>query len=122
MTDPNARQVGGAHYKTMIYQHWDWVTDIGLPYLLGCATKYICRWRQKNGVQDLEKAIHYLEKAKERKIQFLNCRDDSGRLTRVFLAQLPEAEADAVQLTLRGSYDSAIACVQAMIADTPTPE
>lgn len=60
-SDVNLKQVGGAHYKAA-YQHWDFVTDIGLEYLEGCATKYVLRWRQKNGLQDLEKARHYVEK------------------------------------------------------------
>lgn len=58
----NERQVGGTHYKSE-YQHWDFVLDTHMNYLYGCATKYISRWRKKNGVQDLEKSIHYLQKA-----------------------------------------------------------
>lgn len=34
-------------------------------YLEGCAQKYIWRWEQKNGKQDLEKAIEYLAKLLE---------------------------------------------------------
>lgn len=122
MADPNARQVGGEHYQKMIYQHWDWVCDVGLPYLLGCATKYICRWRQKGGAQDLEKAVHYLEKAEQRGIQYLNLSDHFGKLTRIFLGQLPEPEADAVRFALKGDYDIAVACVRSMIADIPKSE
>lgn len=64
----NDNQVGGAHYKTVSSErmHWDMVIDINLPYTLGCATKYLYRWRDKNGVQDLKKALHYLEKTSER--------------------------------------------------------
>lgn len=54
-------QVGGFHYQAN-YQHWDWVDDTQMPYLEGCATKYVFRWRQKGGVQDLEKALSYLVK------------------------------------------------------------
>lgn len=54
-------QEGGDHYQS-VYQHWDWVTDIGMGYLAGNATKYITRWRKKNGLQDLLKARTYLEK------------------------------------------------------------
>jgi len=57
----NDRQVGGNHYKTS-YEHWDWVIDNNMGYLEGCATKYVSRWRKKNGVQDLEKAAHYIQK------------------------------------------------------------
>lgn len=62
----NNRQVGGSHYaEGGEVQHWDFVTLNGLSYLVGCATKYIARWRKKNGVQDLEKALHYIEKLQE---------------------------------------------------------
>ena len=58
------RQVGGLHYKSE-YQHWDWAIDLQLGYLESAATKYITRWRGKNGVQDVEKALHYIQKAEE---------------------------------------------------------
>jgi hypothetical protein len=61
MEDPNRRQVGGTHYRAS-YGHWDLAADVGLGYFEGSITKYIYRWRKKNGVQDVEKAIHYYEK------------------------------------------------------------
>jgi hypothetical protein len=57
----NQRQVGGDHYASG-YQHWDWVSHLGLGYLEGCATKYVARCRKKGGGQDLDKAVHYLDK------------------------------------------------------------
>ena len=56
-------QVGGDHYEAA-YQHWDWAPETGLPYLEGCATKYLDRWRKKDGLEGLKKAISYLEKVK----------------------------------------------------------
>jgi hypothetical protein len=35
---------------------------IPLGYLEGCTTKHVSRWRKKLGVQDLQKAEHYLDK------------------------------------------------------------
>lgn len=61
MNSANSRQVGGEHYQSPI-QHWDFVAANGLDYFQGQITKYVCRWRYKNGVQDLEKARHFLEK------------------------------------------------------------
>lgn len=61
-------QVGGNHYSAH-YQHWDWAVETELPYLEGCATKYLSRWRKKGGVQDLEKAITYLEKSAQKSVQ-----------------------------------------------------
>lgn len=64
MMEVNNYQIGGKHY-IKDYQHWDMVCDTSMPYLLGCATKYIDRWRKKNGVEDLRKAVHYIAKAGE---------------------------------------------------------
>lgn len=63
MSNANTQQVGGGHYKGTTYQHWDFVRiALAGRYLEGNITKYITRWRKKNGLQDLEKARHYLTK------------------------------------------------------------
>lgn len=54
-------QVGGDHYGTS-YGHWDYCKDANTRYLPGAATKYVYRWRKKAGVQDLEKALSFLDK------------------------------------------------------------
>lgn len=65
-TPANARQVGGVHYRGTQaangMQHWDVVHAFNLDYFQGNITKYLFRWKDKNGIQDLEKALHYLEK------------------------------------------------------------
>lgn len=68
MSEVNKHQVGGTHYKTS-YEHWDLLLDLGLgiDYLIGQATKYVSRWRKKNGVQDLQKALHFVNKLIENK-------------------------------------------------------
>ena len=58
----NEAQVGGEHYRGTAIQPWDFIVSNGLGYLEGNVVKYVCRWRKKNGVQDLEKAAHYLAK------------------------------------------------------------
>ena len=61
----NDKQVAGSHYKTMtpdIPQHWDIVALHNLDYFQGQITKYVMRWKNKNGIQDLQKALHFLEK------------------------------------------------------------
>ena len=53
---------GPAYYQRGTLQPWHFVRDQGLNYHLGCAIKYICRAGHKDSkVQDLQKAIHYLE-------------------------------------------------------------
>ena len=61
----NARQEGGSHYKQFQYETWDVITDWGLGYLDGNAVKYLSRWRHKNGIEDLKKARHYIDKLLE---------------------------------------------------------
>jgi len=59
----NEMQVGGNHYmKHGKLQHWDVVRHFSLDYFQGQITKYVFRWRDKGGIQDLEKAKHYLDK------------------------------------------------------------
>lgn len=61
--NPNDRQVGGTHYNQVDVQHWDLVLQNRLPYLEAQCTKYITRWKKKGqGVQDVEKSGHYLDK------------------------------------------------------------
>lgn len=65
MTKANDIQHGGDHYKGAEYQHWDWANDCRLHGLTWAATKYAARWRKKDGEQDVNKAIHYCDKAME---------------------------------------------------------
>jgi hypothetical protein len=60
----NNRQVGGDHYNS-IYQHWDFIWESGLDYFQAQITKYLCRFDKKNGVEDLNKSLHFLEKYRE---------------------------------------------------------
>jgi len=59
----NDRQVAGDHYPKTGEQHWDMMWRLYREaWFVGNVTKYVTRYRKKNGVQDLEKAKHYLEK------------------------------------------------------------
>ena len=65
MKQPKANdiQIGGDHYKKHgDLQPWDVITAWNLGYLDGTALKYIARWRDKGGINDIKKAIHFLEK------------------------------------------------------------
>ena len=61
-TGANSRQEGGSHYKAHQYETWDVILDWNLGYLDGNAVKYLSRWRLKNGIEDLKKARHYIDK------------------------------------------------------------
>ena len=55
------RQVGGTHYSSMIIQPSEFINRNNIPFAEGNAIKYLCRHKQKNQKQDLEKAIHYCQ-------------------------------------------------------------
>lgn len=55
------RQVGGNHYLNMPIQPRVFIRKNKLGYYEGQAIRYICRHDKKNGREDIEKAIHYLE-------------------------------------------------------------
>ena len=54
-------QVGGGHYKGLRIQPVEYIMANNIPYMEGNIIKYVTRWRSKAGVQDLEKAVHYLQ-------------------------------------------------------------
>lgn len=58
--DPLSTQIGGNHYKQDKIQHVEFAHANNLPYIEANAMKYIMRHRRKNGVQDIDKAIHFL--------------------------------------------------------------
>lgn len=59
------KQEGGSHYKDMAIQPVEFITKNNIAFLEANVIKYVCRHKNKNGIQDLDKAIHYLELAKE---------------------------------------------------------
>ena len=58
---PQGRQVGGKHYKDMGIQPYEFISKNNLSFFQGNVVKYVCRYLNKNGIQDLEKIIHYCE-------------------------------------------------------------
>jgi hypothetical protein len=67
MNQPNSYQVGGDHYASKKVQPWaameSWMSKEAFAgYLLGNCIKYLARYKDKNGTQDLEKCQHYLAK------------------------------------------------------------
>lgn len=54
-------QISGDHYKSLVIQPVEYIHANNIPYLEGNVIKYVTRWRNKNGIADLEKAKHYIE-------------------------------------------------------------
>ena len=60
----NDKQTGGTHYDQPI-QFWDFAVANNIPWLEANIMKYVSRHKKKNGLEDLKKAQHYLEKLME---------------------------------------------------------
>lgn len=60
----NDRMVGGDHYpKGTGEEHWDRMYRMfGAGYFIGSITKYVERYQSKGGVEDLQKAEHFIAK------------------------------------------------------------
>ena len=57
MTSANQIQVAGTHYKNKAIQPWDYIISNNIGYLEGNVIKYVSRWRDKGGVDDLKKML-----------------------------------------------------------------
>ena len=55
------KQIGGDHYKGMAIQPIEYIQANKLRFIEGNIVKYISRWREKNGIEDLKKIKHYVE-------------------------------------------------------------
>ena len=54
-------QHGGNHYKDMTIQPIEYTLKNNLGFCEGNIIKYVSRYKNKNGVEDLKKARHYLD-------------------------------------------------------------
>ena len=59
------KQVGGDHYEKKKIQPWDVTLDWKLDPWLASVVRYISRHQDKNGIEDIRKAIHYLKYVEE---------------------------------------------------------
>lgn len=55
-----ANQVGGDHYRKMAIQPIEYILANDLGFVEGTVVKYVSRWKEKGGIEDLEKALHLL--------------------------------------------------------------
>jgi hypothetical protein len=58
---PTNNQVGGSHYKDCKIQPTEFIHANNIPFIEGNIIKYVIRHRNKNGIEDLKKAKHYID-------------------------------------------------------------
>ena len=110
--EANEYQIGGDHYKARLeYQPWDWICDTNQHFLIGNATKYISRWRDKDGRKDLLKAKHYLYKATELQI----AAPGASPLTHKFRSQLCGEDSTIILLIMDNDFRAAVCAIEQLI-------
>ena len=58
---PSATQIGGGHYSKYAIQPTEFIHKNKVPFIEGNIIKYVMRHRDKNGIEDLKKAKHYID-------------------------------------------------------------
>ena len=58
---PSKIQIGGSHYSDMTIQPIEFIHKNGLSFIQGNIIKYVCRYKSKGGIEDLQKAKHYID-------------------------------------------------------------
>jgi hypothetical protein len=61
ISNPLKDQVGGSHYKSMTIQPAIYNQKNKLNWCEGNVIKYVSRHSSKNGLEDINKAMHYLK-------------------------------------------------------------
>lgn len=124
----NDKQVGGTHYQSS-YQHWDWASDLDLRGLPWQITRYASRWRKKNGLEDVRKAIHCTQK--EMEVQAAR-KEKALELTKAFCSanKITEYEKSVFELVatytagqagLLTSIEQVLQCMLATLEGKPWP-
>jgi|TARA_B110000908_G_C9817259_1_gene255590 hypothetical protein len=54
-------QIGGNHYAKKKHQPIQYIMANELNFCEGSIVKYITRWREKGGIEDLRKIKHYCD-------------------------------------------------------------
>lgn len=74
-SEVQANKISPDYYKQGDTEVWDFIYDQKLDFFAGCVIKYICRYKRKNGIEDLMKAKAYIEKLIQKETNH-----DNGRI------------------------------------------
>lgn len=105
-----SKQVGGGHYKGYAYQPVEFFVNAGLDYVTANVIKYVVRYKDKNGIEDLRKAVHYCSIAVDMMLRLDEPSDKVVRDLDRFIAEnaLDDLVAEAIRDVVFGYYLNAI--------------
>lgn len=61
-------QIGGNHYSILKYDPWWLIRHSRCNFFQGSVIKYVTRYKNKNGLQDLQKALSVIDYMKDNKV------------------------------------------------------
>ncbi len=61
LKEPTTDQIGGSHYKNLKIQPTEFIHANNIGFIEGNIIKYVVRHKDKNGIEDLKKARHYID-------------------------------------------------------------
>lgn len=70
------KQIAGSHYKGKAIQPVEYIHSNDIGFLPGNVIKYITRYKDKGGADDVKKAIHYCQMILE--LEYKEVPDDSN--------------------------------------------
>ena len=120
MSNALGTQIGGTHYKVLPYQPIELIGELRMDYFQGCIIKYISR-NKNNKIEDLQKAIHYCELAKElgvgiKYIDFKHSQSLKYEIGKyVKMNNLPEICSSIIFQVLQNQYNIAIGLINSLI-------
>ena len=102
------KEIGGTHYSDMKIEPVELITALDLDFVQGCIVKYVSRYKNKNGVEDLLKARHYCIIGKQTP-HYIEDRLDSGQALMLkmycMLNGIEDAENMIIGYAIIGDYD-----------------
>lgn len=123
MSNALETQIGGTHYKALPYQPIEFIGLLKMDYFQGCIVKYISR-DKNDKIEDLKKAIHYCELAKELGIgkKYIDSNHSKSlqyEIKRyIVMNKLPEICSSIIFQVLRNQYNIAIDLINRLINQT----
>jgi hypothetical protein len=88
------KQIGGSHYKSFVIEPWTFIQENELNPFQANVIRYTCRYKNKGGIQDLEKIIHYCEM----EIDFMKKKERKKKQELVSQGEVEELAAEIAQM------------------------
>lgn len=111
-------QVGGNHYKKYKYQPIEYFVDARLNFISSNIVKYVLRHRDKNGLEDLEKAMQYAKFGIEFNISYRNLTETIREHHDKFMLQIDESlnlERNVLEASARHDYPKCVNLIDELI-------